>query len=177
MRFLNVVFFFVASCPIFVLGADQQPTLADNAVSILSSKEAQSTAPASSTFDSAVITSTAIVSPAAIVSPTCSGPNCGCKSCGNEPKVTYRHKRNIAPNAVPDMATLCVCKKDPCTCSNVATELNVPICVPPCASKDTTTVSRNGNRVVKDYGRYEVVVTSRKSGNVDVKYRKRLLNR
>jgi hypothetical protein len=173
MRFLNVVFFFVAVCPIFVFGADQQsPTLADNTVSILSSKEAQATAPASSTYDSAVITSTA-----AIVSPTCSGPNCGCNSCGNEPKVTYRHKRNIAPNAVPDTATLCVCKRDPCTCSKVATELNVPICVPPCACKDTTTVSRDGNRVVKDYGRYEVVVTNRKSGNIDVKYRKRLLNR
>lgn len=75
--------------------------------------------------------------------------------------VKYKDQRNIAPCAVSKIATI----PDPCNpCCCVAVE----ICVPPCAC-ECVKVSKCGTKVTYDYGKYEVVVTSR-HGRVVVNY-------
>jgi hypothetical protein len=98
----------------------------------------------------------------------------------NCPSVSYSHKRNISPCATTKSACLSYCEKTRDACCNVtARELSVevPICAPACPTKETVTRSRDGKRAVYDYGRYEAVVRADKDGNVNVKYRKRILDR
>ena len=100
----------------------------------------------------------------------CRGPAC----------VVYKNRKHMAPCAVPTAASLCVSQTgyDAC-CQKVTavTQTIVPICAPPCPSKLEVRSSRNGGRVVYDYGRYEAVVKDQKDGTVEVRYRKRLLDR
>ena len=68
--------------------------------------------------------------------------------------VRYRGTRNISPCAVPIIVQISdPCNKDRCckTC------VNVQVCVPPCDPK-CVKVTRDGNRVLYDFGKYEVVV-------------------
>jgi hypothetical protein len=70
--------------------------------------------------------------------------------------VKYRGERNIAPCAVPTIVQVAdPCNRDRCckTC------VNVQICVPPC-DPACVKVTRNGNKVRYDYGKYAVAVTS-----------------
>lgn len=101
--------------------------------------------------------------------PVCNGPNC----------VKYKSKNNIAPCAVPTQVGVCMTETgcDAC-CQKVTTRtpVSVEICAPPCPAKQDVRTYRNGSRVVYDYGRYEAVVTGN-DGVVEVRYRKRLLNR
>lgn len=114
-----------------------------------------------------IATTTQIVSPTA--APTCNGPNC----------VKYRHKAAIAPCAVPTSVGVCMTETgcDAC-CQKVTTRtpVSVEICAPACPTKNEVRSNKDGSRKVYDYGRYEAVVTG-KDGVVDVKYRRRLLNR
>lgn len=103
-----------------------------------------------------------------------------CSSVFAKDSLTYSGKENIAPCAVQKLASLCYCEKgcDSC-CRPVLNSVNVeiPICVPPCASKESITRSRDGKKAVYDYGKYEVVVKAKDDGDVSVRYRKRLLDR
>jgi len=81
--------------------------------------------------------------------------------------VKYRSVRNIAPCSktivvqVPDP-----CAKDRCDCPTPC--VNVQICVPDCDCPHVR-VSRHGNRVKYDYGKYEVTLVSAR-GKVIVDY-------
>ena len=95
-------------------------------------------------------------------------------------KVTYKNKQNVAPCAVQKSGSFSYCETCVDACCNRTSQLasvEVPFCAPPCASKDTVSVSRNGRRVVHDYGKYEVVLKAKKDGDVEVDYKKRLFNR
>jgi hypothetical protein len=68
--------------------------------------------------------------------------------------VRYHGSRNIAPCAVPCIVQIPdPCNKDKCckTC------VNVQICVPPCDPKSVC-VTRDGNKIRYDFGKYAVVV-------------------
>ena len=72
------------------------------------------------------------------------------------PNVKYRATRNIAPCAVPTIVQVAdPCNKDRCCKSCV----NVQICVPPC-DPSKIKVTRNGNKVRYDYGKYAVAITT-----------------
>lgn len=101
-------------------------------------------------------------------------------SCENSPSLTYSGKQNIAPCATQKSACLSYCEKGCDACCNTTFKsvgVEVPICVPPCPSKETVTRSRSGKRAVYDYGRYEVVLRANDEGDISVKYRKRILDR
>jgi hypothetical protein len=141
-----------------VAKAENSPTIADNTQSILAKTES---APASQP--------TQVSSPTVLVEPVCNGPNC---------KVRYKHKGNIAPCAVPKTVGVCVEETGCDACCRpvtTSTKVGVQICVPPCPTKESVRSSMGGKRVVYDYGKYEAVVKSGKDGNVEVRYRKRLL--
>ena len=124
-------------------------------------------APANAT----AVTTTA---PAAAVSAPV-GCACSSPSCNN---VVYKGQRNIAPSAVQKTVKVTLCEKcvdQCCNCTTNLKELDVPVCVPPCSCKESVTCSRNGKRVVLDYGKYEVVIHARRNGNIEVDYKKRLL--
>lgn len=147
--FLFFIFTFVVAN-----AEDGVPTLADNTSSVLTANEAEKQ------ISSALVVESA---------PVCKGPNC----------VKYRNKSSIAPCAVPTQVGVCMTETgcDAC-CQKVTTRtpVSVEICAPACPTKQDVRSSRNGSRVVYDYGRYEAVVTGR-DGVVDVRYRKRLFNR
>jgi hypothetical protein len=109
--------------------------------------------------------------------------NCNCNTSGcscNAPTLSYRAKNKIAPCAVGKNACLSFCEKTTDACCNTTSQrvtVEVPICAPACPTKESVTRSRNGKRAVYDYGRYEAVVRADDAGNVDVRYRKRLLDR
>ena len=70
--------------------------------------------------------------------------------------VKYRSVRNIAPCAVPTIIQVPdPCNKDACckTC------VNVKVCVPPC-DPEKVKITRDGNKVRHDYGKYAVTVRS-----------------
>ncbi len=70
--------------------------------------------------------------------------------------VRYRGERNISPCAVSTIIQVPdPCSKDACckTC------VNVQVCVPPCDPRHIK-VTRDGNKVRYDYGKYAVVVRS-----------------
>ena len=68
--------------------------------------------------------------------------------------VRYHGSRNIAPCAVPTIIQVPdPCNKDKCCKSCV----NVEVCVPPCDPKKVC-VTRDGNKVRYDFGKYAVVV-------------------
>ena len=82
--------------------------------------------------------------------------------------VRYRAERNIAPCAVPIIVQV----PDPCACKNSCCPtpcVNVQICVPQCGCP-CVKVTRCGDRVCYDYGKYEITVTSAR-GKVFVDYR------
>lgn len=102
--------------------------------------------------------------------------SCDCKSA----TLAYRGKENIPPCAVQKGACLSFRQKNTDACCNTTLEkvtVEVPICAPPCPTKESVTRSRNGKRAVYDFGRYEAVVRATEDGDIDVKYRKRLLDR
>lgn len=114
--------------------------------------------------------------------PTVAEATCSCtaNSCSCANKVSYKNKKNIAPCAVEKKACVSFCETGVDACCNRTSQLvavEVPICAPPCATKETVSRSKSGRRAVYDYGKYEVVVKAKKDGDVDVNYRKRLLNR
>ena len=70
--------------------------------------------------------------------------------------VRYRGLRNVSPCAVPTIIQIPdPCNKDACckTC------VNVEVCVPPCDPKRIR-ITRDGDKVRYDYGKYAVVVRS-----------------
>jgi hypothetical protein len=70
--------------------------------------------------------------------------------------VRYRGQRNVAPDAVPTILQVAdPCNRDRCckTC------VNVEVCAPPCDPK-CVRVTRDGNKVRYDFGRYEIVIKS-----------------
>jgi len=84
--------------------------------------------------------------------------------------VKYKDRRNIAPCAVPMIVSVpdpCACRSA-CDCSCGPQCVYVEICVPPC---DCPCVKwkRCGEKLVYDFGKYEVEITSRK-GVVVVDY-------
>lgn len=106
----------------------------------------------------------------ATTSASCNGPSC----------IIYRNKKHMAPCAVESSASVCMKETGYDACCNKVTSsalVNVPICAPACPIKHDVRSSRNGGRVVHDYGRYEAVVTDKKDGSIEVRYRKRLLSR
>ena len=81
--------------------------------------------------------------------------------------VRYRGERDIAPCAKPIIVQV----PDPCTCKNACCPtpcVNVQICVPQCGCP-CVKVTRCGDRVCYDYGKYSVTVTSAR-GRVIVDY-------
>lgn len=163
------VLFALCSCSVFA----NEPTLAttDTATSVLQ-KEATQTAqvsqPAVAPAQSDIVTTSAVLV-----------DNTACVSgkCGNN--VNYRRKDNIAPCAVNKTVVMSFCETSCEDCQKVThkKDVAVDICVPPCACKETVSSHRGGRRVVYDYGKYEVEVLARRNGDVDVNYKKRLLNR
>ncbi len=82
--------------------------------------------------------------------------------------VRYCRERNIAPCAKPIIVQV----PDPCACKSACCPtpcVNVQICVPQCGCP-CVKVTRCGDRVCYDYGKYEVIVTSGR-GRVCVDYR------
>ena len=81
--------------------------------------------------------------------------------------VKYRGERNIACAAKPIIVQV----PDPCACKNSCCPtpcVNVQICVPECGCP-CVKVTRCGNKVTYDYGKYEVSVLSA-HGRVTVAY-------
>ena len=66
--------------------------------------------------------------------------------------VRYHAVRNISPCAVPTIIQV----SDPCNTNCCKTCVNVEVCVPPCDPK-CVKVTRDGNKVRYDYGKYAVV--------------------
>lgn len=127
----------------------------------------------------AEIPAPAVVEPAvipAVITDTQSG-----KCCDSlDKRIIYKNKRNIAPCAVPQTVCISFCEAEVDACCKKTCHLekvDVSICVPPCLCTETVTVSREGRKVVYDYGRYEVVLKARRDGIIEVDYRKRLLDR
>ncbi|MAG93050.1 MAG: hypothetical protein CMJ48_04805 [Planctomycetaceae bacterium] len=83
--------------------------------------------------------------------------------------VEYDDLDNIHPCAVPRIVQMpdpCACC-DPCSCCKPKC-VNVRICVPPCGCPKVR-VTRKGNKVKYDYGKYEVELTVKK-GYIEVDY-------
>lgn len=71
--------------------------------------------------------------------------------------VNYRREKDIAPCAVPKIVSV----QDPCNpCQCVC----VKICVPPCSCGEEIKVRRGGSKVIYDYGKYSVEITSSRRG-------------
>jgi hypothetical protein len=103
---------------------------------------------------------------------------CNADSCSK--KVVYRNKRNIAPCAVPQTVNISFCEIELDACCKKSSHLestDVAVCVPPCSCTQKVSTSREGRRVVYDYGRYEVVLNARRNGTIEVDYKKRLFDR
>ena len=97
-------------------------------------------------------------SPYSTQSPIVSEPAYGLASPSLElyHNVKYRGVRNISPCAVPTVVQV----PDPCNRdASCKTCVNVQICVPPCDPKKVK-VTRDGNKVRYDYGKYAVAVKS-----------------
>ncbi len=83
--------------------------------------------------------------------------------------VRYKNLKKIAPCAVEMIVavrTPCGCKKDPCKPCVL-----VKICVPPCNDCPKVKIRKQGDKVIYDYGKYAVELTSKK-GEVIVAYHK-----
>ncbi len=86
------------------------------------------------------------------------------------PCVEYEDLNHIAPCAVPKIVMVkdpCACC-DPCSCCAPKCGA-VQICVPPCACEENVICKKDGEKVVYDYGKYRVEITSKK-GYVKVDY-------
>ena len=146
--------------------ADSITDIPDNTTSVLSTSAEQ---PAVATVAQPVVAT--VTQPAVVIV---------AQPCVASPTLSYRGKNKIAPCAVEKGACLSYCDKTTDACCNTTSQrvsVEVPICAPACPTKESVTRSRNGKKVVYDYGRYEAVLRADKEGNVDVKYRKRLLDR
>lgn len=94
-----------------------------------------------------------------------------CNSCELFDCVRYKNCGKIAPCAVPMIVGIndpCACKKD-CCCKPAC--VYVKICVPPCCDCPTVKIKKCGDKLVYDFGKYEVELTSKK-GEVVVAYHK-----
>lgn len=136
--------------------------------------------PTLATTDSTGDTKSVIVAPQQTTSVTQSAEQP--QKCCNvtDKKIVYRNKRNIAPGAVQQGLNLSYCSTKVDACCNKTSSLeqvDVPACVPPCSCKESVRTSKDGKRVVYDYGHYEVVLKARSDDSVEVNYRRRLLNR
>jgi len=154
--------------------ADSITDIPDNTKSVLSTSAAQ---PAVATVAQPVVTTATQPAVVTIAQPCASTV---AQPCVASPTLSYRGKNKIAPCAVEKGACLSYCDKTTDACCNTTSQrvsVEVPICAPACPTKESVTRSRNGKKVVYDYGRYEAVLRADKEGNVDVKYRKRLLDR
>lgn len=80
--------------------------------------------------------------------------------------VKYEDERNIHPCAVPMIVAVPDPCPDPCSCTRRC--VYVKICVPPCECAQIK-CRRAGTKVIYDFGKYEVEITSRK-GVVRVDY-------
>lgn len=136
--------------------------------SILATTQEPTIAKTTTTTTSATASTETVAAPASV----------SCASCSVSPNVVYKGQRNIAPSAIQKTVKVTLCEKcvdQCCKCTTNLKEIDVPVCVPPCSCKESVTCSRNGKRVVLDYGRHEVVIHARRNGNIEVDYRKRLL--
>ncbi len=154
------VLFGVLFCATFVLAEEPTLAISDGTQSILKKEPQVQQQPVSSN----VTTSAVLVE------------NATCTNCDN---VVYKHKGNIAPNAVNKTVAICFCESscEDCKIVKAKKEVLLDICVPPCPCKETVSSHRGGRRVVYDFGKYEVVIHAQRNGDIDVDYRKRLLNR
>jgi len=82
--------------------------------------------------------------------------------------VKYKDQRNIAPCAVPMIVSVPDPCASPCDCACGPRCVYVKICVPPCGCAEVK-YKRHGEKLVYDFGKYEVEITSRK-GVVVVDY-------
>jgi hypothetical protein len=80
--------------------------------------------------------------------------------------VRYKDLRNIHPCAVEKIVAVPDPCKDACSCGTRC--VFVKVCVPPCDCYETK-CKRNGNKIVMDFGKYEVEITSAR-GQVVVDY-------
>jgi hypothetical protein len=80
--------------------------------------------------------------------------------------VKYKDERNIHPCAVPMIVSVPDPCAGPCDCGPRC--VFVKICVPPCGCHEVK-CKRHGEKLVYDFGKYEVEVTSRR-GVVVVDY-------
>lgn len=83
--------------------------------------------------------------------------------------VKYKDQRNIHPCAVEKIIAVadpCKCN-DPCNCCGPKC-VYVKVCVPPCDCYETK-CKRNGNKLIMDFGKYQVEVLSAR-GQVIVDY-------
>lgn len=78
--------------------------------------------------------------------------------------VRYKDLDHIHPCAVPQIVQV----PDPCPTGCGTQCVNVQVCMPPC-TPHTVKVTRCGNRVKYDFGKYEVTITSAR-GRVTVDY-------
>jgi hypothetical protein len=80
--------------------------------------------------------------------------------------VKYRDLKNVHPCAVEKIVAVPDPCKDPCACGPQC--VFVRVCVPPCDCYETK-CRRNGNKIIMDFGKYEVEITSAR-GQVVVDY-------
>jgi hypothetical protein len=73
--------------------------------------------------------------------------------------VRYKQTRNIAPCAVPMIVSVPDPCAGPCDCGPKC--VYVQICVPPCGCAEVKW-KRCGDKLVYDFGKYEVEITSRR---------------
>jgi hypothetical protein len=80
--------------------------------------------------------------------------------------VKYKDERKIHPCAVPMIVSVPDPCAGPCDCGPKC--VYVKICVPPCECPEVK-CRKNGDKLIYDFGKYEVEITSRK-GTVVVDY-------
>jgi len=81
--------------------------------------------------------------------------------------VIYRAERNIHPCAVPMIVQVPdPCAKSASCCAPVC--VNVKVCVPPCDEPEVK-CRRHGNKMILDFGKYKVDITSVR-GKIIVRY-------
>lgn len=80
--------------------------------------------------------------------------------------VKYKDLRNIHPCAVEKIVAVPHPCPDPCVCGQQC--VYVRVCVPPCDCYETK-CKRNGRKLVMDFGKYKVEITSAR-GEVVVDY-------
>lgn len=80
--------------------------------------------------------------------------------------VRYKDLKNVHPCAVEKIVSVPDPCRDACACGTQC--VYVKVCVPPCDCYETK-CRRNGNKIIMDFGKYEVEITSAR-GQVVVDY-------